>query len=160
MLSCVIKRDCGGRSWGIRIINGKEELSSAQNDLAEGNWIVQTFIEPEKKFTTRVEVVDNQVMTALKRFLGEGSISSYSMGSRYEVYKDCPGKILGDALETTRLLEIEMGSIDVIETLNDEYSIIDVNATSNFTPDYIPLLGFDPIETMAEYIYKQYKIYG
>ena len=49
-----------------------------------------------------------------------------------------------------------MGSLDIIETDNNKFYIIDVNSTSNFTPDYLDLMGFDPIEKIAQFIIEFY----
>lgn len=35
--------------------------------------------------------------------------------------------------------------------------MIDVHATSNFTPDYILHLGFDPVEKRADFIAGEYR---
>jgi ribosomal protein S6--L-glutamate ligase len=157
----VLKRDCGGRSYDLKMIMNPPDLQKIEKNIKTNTtslkWVMQEFIDPVKGFTTRVEVIDNQVMTVLKRFLGKEGISSYAVGSRYELYPDCPAKILEDSVKALKILDIEMGSLDFIENRKGMYYLIDVNATSNFTPDYIPLLGFDPIEKMAGYIIDKYK---
>ncbi|MFC1724118.1 RimK family alpha-L-glutamate ligase [candidate division KSB1 bacterium] len=154
----VLKKDCGGRSFDLNIIRNAGDLQKLNIKIESDCWIIQEFIEPVKEFTTRVEIVDGKIMTVLKRYLGKGGVSSYSTASRYEVYNDCPLDIKEDSIKIMNFLEIEMGSIDFIETESGINYVIDVNATSNFTPDYIPLLGFDPVEKMVEYILKKYKI--
>lgn len=155
-LPAILKRDCGGRSYDLKMIMTAQDLIDVEEDISSSGWILQEFVEPVKGFSTRVEVIDNRVMTILKRFLGKNGISSYSMGSRYEIYKNCPRGIIEDSTAVLKTLDIEMGSLDFIESSNGTNHLIDVNATSNFTPDYIPLLGFDPIEKMAEYIISKY----
>ena len=157
-IPAVLKKDCGGRSFDLKIIGKISDLGNLDIQIDSDSWLVQKFVEPVKEFTTRVEIVGGSIMTVLKRYIGRGGVSSYSTASKYEVYENYPSGILEDSLKIMSLLEIEMGSIDFIETDSMEYSVIDVNATSNFTPDYIPLLGFDPIEKMVEYILKKYEI--
>lgn len=156
----VLKKDCGGRSFELKILENWKSLEKIKEKMHKDKWIVQEYIHPDYGFTTRVEVIDGQVMAVLKRFIGEGGISSYSTSSRYEIYKNCPKEILDDSIKILKILEIEMGSLDFIQTKNGDYYIIDVNATSNFTHDYIPLLGFDPIKKMTDYILKKYKSLG
>ena len=154
----VLKRDCSGRSYGMKIVWTEESMRAWKAQMACIPWVIQAYVEPTKGYTTRVEVVGGTVMTVLKRFLGRNGISSYSTGSRYEVYDDCPSKILEDAIAALDVLDIEMGSLDFIETEEGRVYLIDVNATSNFTPDYVPLLGFDPMEKMATYIVQKHNV--
>jgi len=154
----VAKRDCGGRSFDMQIISMPDDMIDFKRNMSRTHWVFQAFIEPVKGYTTRVEVVGGKIMTALKRFIGKRGISSYSAGSGYEVYEDCPSEILDDSIAALNALHIEMGSLDFIEDGRGRTFLIDVNATSNFTPDYIPLLGFDPIEKMAEYVIKKYSV--
>jgi len=152
----VLKKNCGGRSLGLYIIWNKEDFFGIKDNLTGGSWILQEYIEPFANFTTRVEVIGNDIMVVLKRFTGRGGISSYSAGSKYEIYKDCTAEIIEDSLRIMRVLKMEMGSVDFIETKNRGNYVIDVNSTSNFTPDYIPLLGFNPIEKMTDFIIDKY----
>ena len=46
---------------------------------------------------------------------------------------------------------MEMGGLDFIRDKEGQLYLIDLNATSNFTPEYFDLLGFDPVERMANY---------
>ena len=154
----VLKRDCSGRSYGMKIVRTEESMRALKPQMMCTQWIVQAYVEPTKGYTTRVEVVGGTVMTALKRFLGRNGISSYSTGSRYEVYDGCSPRILENAIAVLHALDIEMGSLDFIETDEGRVYLIDVNATSNFTPDYIPLLGFDPMKKMAMYIVQKYNV--
>jgi len=154
----VLKRDCSGRSYGMKIVWTEESVKALKQQMAYIPWVVQAYVEPTKGYTTRVEIVGGTVMTVLKRFVGRNGISSYSTGSRYEVYDDCPPGILQDSIAVLHALDIEMGSLDFIETVEGRVYLIDVNATSNFTPDYVPLLGFDPMEKMAAYILQKYNV--
>ena len=152
----VVKRDCGGRSYDLQIIRTEEAWEDLKRTMARTEWILQEYIEPVKGYTTRIEVVGDSIITVLKRFIGKDAVSSYSAGSRYETYRNCPPEIIEDSMAVLKILNVEMGSLDFIENENEEACLIDVNTTSNFTPDYVPLLGFDPVDKMAEYILDKY----
>ena len=159
-LALMVVRDCGGRSHDLRIIRAEEAWADLKRTMVQTEWIFQEYVEPNKGYTTRVEVVGENIMTVLKRFVGKNDISSYSAGSQYEVYTDYPPDIMKDSIAILKILHVEMGSLDFIENDNGEAYLIDVNATSNFTPDYIPLLGFDPMEFMAKFIVEKYDSVG
>jgi len=152
----ILKPDCGGRSKYTFIINNKKELESAIKKIPEVPFIIQKYIHPDKEFTTRVEIIDNKIMTILRRYIGKGNLSGYHSGSLYEDYNDCSKEIIKASKQALQYLNIEMGSLDIIETKENEFYIIDVNATSNFSEDNIEMLGFDPIEKMGNYITKKY----
>ena len=156
-LPCVIKPDCGGRSLHTRLLTCAGDLAEAGEDLPPVPLIAQELIEPGKGFTTRVEIVGGRVVSKMKRLVGEGAISSYHAGSEYQIYPDCPQPLLDAACRALQVLHIEMGSLDVIETTDGEFRIIDVNATSNFSEDNIEMFGYDPIQPMAEHIVTRYR---
>lgn len=156
----VLKKDCGGRSFELEILKYWRPADNLTDKLSNDIWVVQEYIHPEKGYVTRVEVINNKIMAVLKRYIGRRGISSYSTASKYEIYKNCPEQILENSVNIMKTLEIEMGSMDFIETESGKFYLIDVNATSNFTPDYIPLLGFDPIKKMTDYVLTKYKSLG
>ena len=73
------------------------------------------------------------------------------------MYNDCREEILSVSRKSLDALNIEMGSLDIIEKENGDCIVIDVNSTSNFSQDNIEFLGFNPMEKMAEYIYGRIK---
>jgi len=151
----IIKPDCSGRSKNTFIIKDKAQVSNFKIPR-NSEMILQRFISPDLGFTTRVEILGNEVMVILKRFVNHIGMSSYHTGSKYEHYNDLNPKIIDTSLKALKLLKIDMGSLDIIETRNKEFFIIDVNATSNFSEDNISFLGFDPIKKFSDYIYKRY----
>ncbi|SRR6056297_467895 len=154
---CILKPDCGGRSKYTFILRDKKELEKSLEKIPDFPFIIQEYIHPDKNYTTRVEVVGEKIMTVLKRYIGKGNLSGYHSGSEYKDYDDCPKEILKASKEALKYLNIDMGSLDIIETINKEFYIIDVNATSNFSEDNIEMLGFDPIKVMAKHIKEKYK---
>lgn len=154
----VMKHNRCGRAFQAKKFNSQEEfLQNLENFSVgpDGLVILQEFKKSREGFISRIEVLGGSLMFAIKRYLAEGDISSYSRGSVFEVYSDVPGSIVELSLKAAKALEVEMGGFDIIEGEDEKDYIIDVNSTSNFTPDYIDLLGFDPIEKMALYIAKE-----
>ncbi|MFC1896022.1 RimK family alpha-L-glutamate ligase [Thermodesulfobacteriota bacterium] len=153
----IIKPDCGGRSYQAEFVRSYQEIEECLSKQKASKWIIQDFIEPMSGFTTRVEIVGGTIIAVLKRYVGHQEISSYSRNSRYEEYPSCSEHLLEASLRILEILNIEMGGIDFIEGKDGHYYLIDVNSTSNFSEDLIPLYGFDPIEKMADYIVSKYR---
>jgi len=153
---CVIKPDCSGRSLYTSIIWDKSELAEVLQRIPNHPFIIQQYIEPAKGYTTRVEIVGTEVMGVMKRYVGADDLSSYHAGSVFEDYTDCSPSIIDASFKALEALSIEMGSLDIIESKDDSFYVIDVNATSNFSEDNVEMFGFDPLRVMAEYIEKQY----
>ncbi len=154
---CVLKPDCCGRAFFTYILHNKQKLKNALKKIPDLPFIIQEYIEPIKNYTTRIEIVGKNIMSINKRYLASNALSSYHAGSVYKTYPDCPEQIIQTSFKALTMLHIEMGSVDIIETSGDKFYIIDVNATSNFSKDNVEMLGFDPIEVMAEYIISKYK---
>ncbi len=154
----VLKPDCSGRSFFTYILNNREDLKVSLKQIPDQPFIIQEYIKPVKKFTTRIEIVGQNIMSIHKRYLGSGGLSSYHAGSAFKKYPNCSVKIIQTAFKALALLNIEMGSVDIIESSDDEFYLIDINATSNFSEDNVEMLGFDPLQVMAEYILKRYSL--
>lgn len=154
----VLKPDCGGRSYYTYILNDQYDLKDTLENIPEQPFILQEYIKPIKNFTTRVEIIGKDIMSINKRYLGANGLSSYHAGSVYGDYADCPEKIIRTSFKALKTLHISIGSLDIVETDDVNFYIIDVNATSNFSEDNIDMLGFDPIKKMAEYIIHQYSL--
>ena len=155
---CVMKPDCGGRTNYTYILEDQSELRAALEEVenCELKFIIQQYIPPVKGYITRMEVVANECYSVLKRYVVEGGLSAYNLGSDYDSYQDCPPEIINTALEAMEELDMELGSLDIIESKDDFY-IIDVNSVSNFAPENIEMFGFNLIKDTAHYIVKRYK---
>ncbi len=151
----ITKPDCSGRSKNTFIINNSDDLKNIKR-IESSEMILQKFIYPELGFTTRIEILGSEPMIVLKRFINEDGMSSYHSQSKYEIYENIDSKIIDASLKALKILNIEMGSLDIIEKKNGEFYIIDVNATSNFSKDNIQFLKFDPIKKFSDYIYRRY----
>ncbi|MGL5693580.1 MAG: hypothetical protein ACRCXA_05865, partial [Peptostreptococcaceae bacterium] len=96
--------------------------------------IAQEYIEPIYGYLTRIEVIDNECKLILKRSVAENGLSAYNLGSKYSQYEDCSQEIKNTVIEAMKILEIESGSMDIIESSNRFY-IIDINSVSNASED-------------------------
>lgn len=155
---CVLKPDCGGRTNYTYILEDESELKAALIEIEDCDFefVMQEYISTTKGYITRIEVVGNELHSVLKRSVVEEGLSAYNLGSEYESYSDCPQIIIDTALEAIKELEMELGSLDIIETKDDFY-IIDVNSVSNFAPENIEMFGFNLIKDVADYIVKRYR---
>ena len=157
---CVLKPDCGGRSLFTYIINNQKELEAAVKEIPAVPFIIQKYCAPIRNYITRLEIIDDKIMSIMKRSVGSQGISGYHHGSVYQEYPNYPDRIIQASFKALGTLDIEMGSLDIVESDGDEFCIIDVNATTNFSPDNLDWLGLDPMQVMAEYIINKYKKLG
>ena len=155
----ILKHNLGGRAYRTRIFTSGEEW---EGELARGVdfgadylLLLQRYIKPWGSYTLRAELVGNELICLLRRYVGEGGISSWSRGSKYEVVPHPEGEVVSLSLRVARETEMEMGGLDFIRDKEGQLYLIDLNATSNFTPEYFDLLGFDPVERMANYIVQE-----
>jgi len=152
---CIIKPDCGGRTTYTYIANSPEEFDEAKKNAPNIPFVVQEYIRPEFGFITRIELIGGQCRLIVKRSVIEGGLSAYHLGSSYEPYEDCPDEIKDAATRAMTLLEIEIGSLDIIENRSD-FFIIDVNSVSNVSEDNTEMFSFDLMKEYAAYITESY----
>lgn len=153
---CIMKPDCGGRTTYTYIIHSKEELKDVLLQIPNIKMIVEEYVEPVHGYLTRIEVIGGECRLIVKRSVTENGLSAYHLGSKYEDYPDCPLQIQDAAVETMRILDIQFGSLDIIEG-SSGFSIIDVNAVSNVSEDNTEMFHFDLMKETAQYIAQQYR---
>jgi len=148
---CVIKPDCGGRTTFTTIVRSPQEAQAFLRGLPGIPFVVEEYIEPEKGFLTRVEMIGFECALILKRSIAENGLSTYHLGSTYEHYLEPSAALLADCALAARTLSIELGSFDVIEH-GEKRFFIDANAVSNVSEDCTELFGFDLMQAYARYI--------
>lgn len=152
---CIIKPNCGGRTTYTAVARTAEEARAFLDGVPRIEFIVEDYIEPERGFITRVELVDGACALIVKRSVVDGGLSAYHLGSRYELYPECEPWIRAAAEEAGRALSIGFGSFDIIESGGRAY-VIDANSVSNVSPDNTETFGgFDLMHEYAQAIAKK-----
>ena len=152
---CILKPDCGGRSNYTKIIRSEEELAGFMESAPDIAFLAEEYICPIYGFLTRVEVIGGSCALIVKRSVVENGLSAYHLGSEYMRYDDCSSSIKNTAVSAMDLLEIEVGSMDIIENKTGYY-IIDVNSVSNVSEDNTEMFDFDLMKETAAYIVKRF----
>ncbi len=125
-------------------------------DVPDIQFIAEEYIKPEYGYLTRIEVIDGRCRLILKRSVTDGGLSAYHLGSTYTPYDDCSDEIKDTAVRAMELLQIESGSMDIIES-EDGFYIIDINFVSNASEDNTEMFSFDLMKEPAAYAVKKYK---
>ena len=152
----IIKPDCGGRTNYTYIVSSYQELCGYMENVPEILLIAEEYINPEYGYITRIEVIGRTCKLALKRSVTENGLSAYHLGSTYEAYHDLPEAIIDAAIRSMAILQIETGSLDIIEN-KDGFYIIDVNSVSNASQDNTEMFNFDLMKETAAYVVKKYR---
>jgi len=155
----ILKHNLGGRAYKTKIFlspsEWEEDLKRGMDFGTDHLLLLQRYIPPLGDYTLRSEVVGGELICLLKRYVAEGGISSWSRGSRYEAIPHPAKEIVSLTLRVAKETAMEMGSLDLVQDEEGRIYVLEINATSNFTPEYVFLLGFDPVERMADYILEQ-----
>ncbi len=153
---CIIKPNCGGRTTCTYIIQDRHELEQVIQEIPDIEMIAEEYIEPVYGYVTRIEVIDGMCRLILKRSVTDNGLSAYHLGSKYEFYPECREQIKRTAIDAMRILQIESGSLDIIEN-ETGYYIIDANSVSNASEDNTEMFHFDLMLETAKYIVKKIK---
>ena len=146
---CVIKPDCGGRTTYTAIARSRADADAFLAQAPGIAFIVEDYVEPERGFITRVEVVEGSCALIVKRSVTEGGLSAYHLGSSYELYPECPRDLRAAVERAARELGIAFGSFDVIES-GPRAFIIDANSVSNVSEDNTETFRYDLMRAHAE----------
>ena len=87
--------------------------------------------------------------------MDENGISSYHRGAVYEKDFKLDKHIEDLVIDTLDILNIRMGGIDLIIS-NRGPNIVDVNATSNFSKEFVDFLQKKPLNKMGDLIINEY----
>lgn len=153
----IIKPNCGGRTIDTHVVYTEEQLKFLQRKLKPDiYYIAQAYIKPPGNFITRIEYIGGRPVQVLKKMLTVDGLATYNLGSKFYAYPECPASVLEKAKTALELLNIEMGSLDIIETQSDAY-LIDVNAVSNTSEDFAQAFDFDLMKETANHVASRYK---
>ena len=153
---CVIKPNCGGRTTFTAIAHDEAESRAFLADAPVIAFIVEEYVQPERGFLSRIEVVDGVCALVVKRSIAPCGLSAYHLGSTYELYNNCPADVCDAVERAAHALGILHGSFDVIEGARGA-CIIDANSVSNVSEDCTELFGFDLMRAHAEAIARQWR---
>ena len=175
----IVKANTGGSGKGITRFNSKAELAAAvaaaQLDLGNDSVaLVQEFIPARGGFITRVETLGGNYLYAIKVHLtGETFdlcpadicqtssgqalenacvVEGAKTGLKVEGY-DAPAKVTQDIERIVRAAGIDVGGIEyIVDDRDGNIYYYDVNALSNFVADAPRVIGFNPVENLADYL--------
>lgn len=148
---CIVKPNCGGRTTCTAVARTEAEAVSFLAAAPAIEFIVEDYIEPERGFITRVELIDGACALVVKRSVVAGGLSAYHLGSRYELYPECSEHIRTEAESAGRVLDIGFGSFDIIEHEGRAF-VIDANSVSNVSPDNTDMFECDLMFEYAQAI--------
>ena len=152
---CIVKPNIGGRSSCTAKVENTGELMEFLKTLPPIEFIFQEYIKSIDNYTLRIEVINKEVFSAVKRSIDEKGISSYHRGAVYEKGFELDKHIEDMVMNALDVLNIKMGGIDVIVS-DKGPSIIDVNATSNFSKAFVDYLQKNPLDKMGDLIIDEY----
>jgi hypothetical protein len=178
----IIKPNVGGSGKGIVRFDSKEELEAAvdagQLGLGYDNIaLVQEFVPARGGFITRVETLGGNYLYGIRVHLSGQTfdlcpadicqtpagqsldtacvVEASKAGLKVEGYTP-PADVIGAIERIVRAAGIDVGGIEYI--VDDRDGLIyyyDVNALSNFVADAPRVIGFNPVENLADFLQEE-----
>lgn len=176
----VVKPNIGGSGAGISKFNSVAEIEKAaaesRIDLGlDGTALVQEFIPARGGFITRVEVLGEEYLYAIRVYLtGDGynlcpadicqttdgkelsraacPVDAPKSGLKVEGYTP-PAQVIEAVERIMRTAGIEVGGVEyIVDDRDGKLLYYDINALSNFVADAPRVVGFDPFARLADYL--------
>ena len=175
----IVKANIGGSGKGITRFNTKAELAAAvaaqQLDLGvDSVALVQEFIPARGGFITRVETLGGKHLYAIKVHLSGETfdlcpadicqtstgqsldnacvVEASKAGLKVEGF-NAPAQVIQDIERIVRAAGIDVGGIEyIIDDRDGHIYYYDINALSNFVADAPRVVGFNPVENLADFL--------
>jgi glutathione synthase/RimK-type ligase-like ATP-grasp enzyme len=164
----LVKPNIGGSGAGIVSFATYDELAAA--DLApglDGTLLVQEQLPAEGEAIVRVEILDGELLYAIRILLAPGSFNlcpaDYcelpgiadgvsGRGLPIEPY-EAPDELVDDAKRIVSAAGIDVGGVEyLVDARDGDAYFYDVNALSNFVADAPEVVGFDPFVDLVDLI--------
>jgi hypothetical protein len=175
----IVKPNIGGSGKGITRFNSKQELAAAaaagQLDLGyDSIALVQEFAPARGGFITRVETLGGNYLYAIRVHLSGETfdlcpadicqtsagqplanacvIEASKAGLKVEGYEP-PKPVIQNIERIVRSAGIDVGGIEyLVDDRDGHIYYYDVNALSNFVADATRVIGFNPVENLADFL--------
>lgn len=175
----VVKPNIGGSGAGIVKFDSMEQLEAGASALdlgVDGTGLVQEFLTTRGGFIVRVEILDGQLLYAIRIFPDFQSFNlcpadicrtddvtpidldvcpadaQTKRGLRIEAAQ-APQEAVDAALALAELAQIDVGGFEyLIDDRTGEINFYDINALSNFVTDAVNVVGFDPTARFVDYL--------
>jgi hypothetical protein len=164
----LVKPNIGGSGAGIVSFASYEELAAAELVPGlDGTLLVQEQLPAEGEAIVRVEILDGELLYAIRILLAPGSFNlcpaDYcelpgiadgvsGRGLPIERYEP-PDDIVADAKRIVLAAGIDVGGVEyVVDARDGEAYFYDVNALSNFVANAPEIVGFDPFVDLVDLI--------
>jgi hypothetical protein len=175
----IVKPNIGGSGKGITRFNSKQELAAAaaagQLDLGyDSIALVQEFVPARGGFITRVETLGGNYLYAIRVHLSGETfdlcpadicqtsagqplanacvIEASKAGLKVEGYEP-PKPVIQNIERIVRSAGIDVGGIEyLVDDRDGHIYYYDVNALSNFVADATRVIGFNPVENLADFL--------
>lgn len=177
----VVKPNIGGSGAGIARFDTRAELEAAieQDAIApslDGVLVLQEFHPPAGDHIVRVETLNGRYFYGIRVHIGQGAGFNLcpaelctAVGGRALASTACPAGAAAVGLEVegfeppdeikreveriAREAGLDVGGIEYLESARDgQRYYYDVNALSNFVPDPLRVVGFDPTARFVDYV--------
>lgn len=177
------KPNCGGSGMGIQKFYSKAELLKAIETgslvlPAEGQILLQEFIQPAEGHIVRVETINGKIIYAMKVFtqgtfnlcpsdgcdlsraptqeIGYCAATKDQNDVRFELYPDVPPEITAAIERLVRELKLEVAGIEYVVDKNGKWYIYDINALSILRASFKEQYGIDGWGALADFFEAEY----
>jgi D-alanine-D-alanine ligase-like ATP-grasp enzyme len=170
----LVKPNVGGSGAGIRSFASREELARAELDGGvDGTLIVQEHLPAEGDAIVRVEILDGELLYAIRILLIPGSfnlcpadycelpgVADGVSGRGLPIERfDSPREVVDDARRIVRAAGMDLGGVEyLVNARNGKPTFYDVNALSNFVADAPNVIGFDPFVNLVDLIVERARV--
>lgn len=133
----IVVKECFG-SFGqqVYLVHDKKELENCVTQIGAKPMLFQEFIETSFAKDIRLQVVGNQVITAMYRYSDNGDFrANITNGGKMKPYSPT-AKEVDLALKACNAIGLDFAGVDILFGANDEPLVCEVNSNAHFKNIY------------------------
>ncbi len=165
----LIKPAQGGAGSLILRFASRDELRLGADSIAtppDQLMLAQAYIPPAEGFINRIEVLDGELLYALKVYPQESfnlcpadacdvDAGEHISSAQFQLNNHLDPNIRDDILHLFQELELDYGSIEFLTDEHGRHYFYDLNLNSNYRTQLPGITGFDPWGQFADYLQVQ-----
>lgn len=157
-LPMIVKEAFGSFGEQVYLVYTKEELKEIIQAIHGRPFMFQEFIKTSYGKDLRLQVVGEQVVTAMKRTAKDDFRANITAGGTMEAYK--PSNYEASlAVKATKAIGADFAGVDLLFGENDEPIICEINSNAHIRNIY-EFTNINPADAMISYIRKQLSAKG
>lgn len=149
----IIKENKGSFGAQVYLVENYNQAVKKIEEIGHCDFIMQEYIENSKGRDVRLQVVGDQVVTAMERINEDDFRANVTNGGKMKKYEP-PEEQIDMALKVCQQLKLDFAGVDIMFGENNEPILCEVNSNAHFK-NIFDCTGVNVAEAIIQHIFKK-----